>query len=85
MIERFCEKIGIDHDAFLKLRLLVEQNGQFYDIHEVKKAFFYSPETGKLERAVIDNFKILFGTLGSALMPILDVTPEEYDDMINSM
>ncbi|CAG8602268.1 14549_t:CDS:2 [Acaulospora morrowiae] len=83
--EHFSEHKDIDFNVLCKLRSFVEQNGQFNDIHEVKNESFFSPETGKLGRAAIDNIKILFGNLISTLMPILDVTSEEYYEMVNSM
>ncbi|CAG8440492.1 11107_t:CDS:2 [Acaulospora morrowiae] len=66
-----------------KLLSRFEQNDRLEDIHEEKNMMLFKTEDGNLGKAAIDNIKYGFNNMKIVLVPILGVTSEEYDEMVN--
>ncbi|CAG8483145.1 13968_t:CDS:2 [Acaulospora morrowiae] len=74
---------NLDNNLAYKLRSLLEQNDKLEDIHEDKNMMRYKTEDGKLGKASVDNAKYVFCNIKPVLLPVLSVTTEEFDEMIN--
>ncbi|CAG8483188.1 13970_t:CDS:2 [Acaulospora morrowiae] len=74
---------NLDADPSDRLRSRLEQNGKLEDIHEEKNMMLHKTEEGNLGKAVVDNTKNVFRNMKPALQPILGITSEEYDEMMN--
>ncbi|CAG8726319.1 13690_t:CDS:2, partial [Acaulospora morrowiae] len=61
-----------------------EQNSQLEDIHEEKNIMSFKTEDGRLGKAAIDNAKDVFRNMKSIFLSILEVTSEEFDEIIDT-
>ncbi|CAG8708668.1 6653_t:CDS:2, partial [Acaulospora morrowiae] len=75
---------NLDNNISYRLCSLLEQNGQLEDIHEERNMMRYKTEDGKLGKAAVDNTKNVFSNMKSVLLPVLEVTSDEFDEMINT-
>ncbi|CAG8464760.1 18532_t:CDS:2 [Acaulospora morrowiae] len=82
-VNDFVAKQNIDHKVLYKLRLFVEQTGQFEDICEEKNTLSYGEKMGKLGQAAIDNAKFGLINARQIVLPALGVTSEEFDEMLD--
>ncbi|CAG8440481.1 11106_t:CDS:2 [Acaulospora morrowiae] len=74
---------GFASDIGPKLFSLLNQNELLEDIHEEKNILRYNTEDGKLGKAAVSNSKYGFSNIKSVLLPIFEVTSEEFDEMID--
>lgn len=71
--------------VFHELHSLCEQQGQLENIKREEKSIFKGAESGKLGQMAIDDLASLFYGVKSHLKEILEVSSEEYDEMVQNM
>ncbi|CAG8619941.1 1151_t:CDS:2 [Acaulospora morrowiae] len=75
---------NLDTNICYKTRSLLEENGKLEDINEEKNALRFCTEDGNLGKAVIDNTKTAFYNMKPVAMPILGVSSEKFDEMVET-
>ncbi|CAG8521548.1 13790_t:CDS:2 [Acaulospora morrowiae] len=73
---------NLDNNIIYRLRSLFEESGKLEDINEEKNVYNYSTEDGKLGKAAIDNIKTAIHSMKLVLIPLLEVTPEKFEEMV---
>ncbi|CAG8710760.1 16146_t:CDS:2, partial [Acaulospora morrowiae] len=83
--EEMCKQRNYDCRILYKLKSLFEQNERLEDIHEERRSIEFGIKTGKLGLAAIDNVKSGYRNVRDITEPILGVTSEEYNVLLDTM
>ncbi|CAG8440458.1 11104_t:CDS:2 [Acaulospora morrowiae] len=75
---------NLDKDICYKIRSLLEKNNQLEEINEEKNLMCFNTKDSKLGKAAVDNLKTAFCNLKPVCMPILEVSSEEFDEMVET-
>ncbi|CAI2185454.1 6682_t:CDS:2, partial [Funneliformis geosporum] len=76
---------GQDPHIITKLRSFMETNGQLEDIVREEKFGPYDKSAGRLSQLAIENHKLGFTALKATLIKVLNISSEEYDELIQAM
>ncbi|CAG8506797.1 3705_t:CDS:2 [Acaulospora morrowiae] len=76
---------NFDNNLIYKFRSLLEENGKLEDINEEKNVNSYCTEDGKLGKACIENARTAFYNLKTLFLPLLGVTQERFEEMLETL
>ncbi|CAI2178760.1 19507_t:CDS:2 [Funneliformis geosporum] len=80
-----CEQRNLESKMVPKLKYYVEQQEQFEEIKEEGKLICGGREAGKLGQTMNEDIMRFYENMKIVMMPILQVTSEEYDEMIKTI
>ncbi|CAG8636946.1 10619_t:CDS:2 [Funneliformis caledonium] len=81
-VNTLFEQRGLETKIVSKLESYIEQQGQFEEIKDEIKLLSGSAEAGKLGQVFIEDVMRAYNNIEVVLLPILQVTPEEYKNYL---